>query len=166
MGTDHIPIIIRKAKPGDIDAIMKIETEQFLHPWKRSSFVNELTHDIAWFYVAERRENERNVVGIIVGYIIFWVYGETMELHNIAVSGTEKRKGIGKQLYGFMMDIAEKEHVEEIFLEVRQSNTEAIAFYETLGFKRVGERKNYYNEPVENALVYCLKPGFKKFATD
>jgi ribosomal-protein-alanine N-acetyltransferase len=151
-----LEIFLRKAKFDDIDRIIEIETEQFLHPWKRSAFVNELTHDIAWFYVAECTLPGKGKT--VAGYIIFWVFGDTMELHDIAVAGDQKRKGIGKRLYELMMETARKKNVEEIFLEVRQSNDEAIAFYYNMGFQQVGMRKNYYSQPTENALIFRLLP--------
>ena len=143
--------MIRKARTGDIEAIMEIEDRQFLHPWKKKYFIAEISHDISYFYVAEDERTKE-----ILGYIIFWIIEEMLELHHIAVSGRHKRKGIGKQLFYFMLKTGEQEKVEEIFLEVRTSNIEAITFYESFGFKLVGTRKDYYNNPREDALIYKL----------
>ena len=86
-----------------------------------------------------------------------------MELHTIAVSKKHKQKGIGKRLFLFMMETAKKKKVEEIFLEVRCSNTEAIAFYESFHFQQVGVRKGYYSSPREDALIYKLTlPSHKR----
>jgi ribosomal-protein-alanine N-acetyltransferase len=144
-------IRIRKTREEDIDAVMDIENQQFLHPWKRKYFADELDHDIAYFYIAEDTDT-----GGTAGYIIFWVIEDTMELHNIAVSGEYKRKGVGKQLFDFMTATAKRKGVLEVFLEVRQSNAEAIGFYEKLGFKQIYIRKDYYNNPVEDAVIYKL----------
>lgn len=145
-------IRIRKARQKDIAGVVDIENRQFLHPWKEKYFSDELDHDIAYFYVAEDTADN-----VILGYIIFWVIEETMELHNIAVSPRHKRKGIGKQLYDFMMDTARDKRVEECFLEVRASNREARNFYEKLGFEEIAIRKDYYNNPVEDATIYKKK---------
>lgn len=147
-----ITINIRKAKHKDISGVMDIETQQFPHPWKEKYFVHELDHDIAYFYVAENKDD-----GHIAGYIIFWIIEETMELHNIAVSRLYMRKGIGKQLFDFMVHTAQNKNVKECFLEVRASNQEARSFYEKLGFKKIAERKDYYNQPVENAVIYEMR---------
>lgn len=146
------PIYIRKARSKDIAQIMEIEIEQFPHPWKRDYFISELTHDISFFYVAENKRT-----GELAGLIIYWIFGETMELHHIATAGNYKKKGIGKQLLEFMLEMAKQEQVAEVFLEVRESNTVAIGFYEAFGFQQAGVRKNYYSEPVENALIYRLE---------
>lgn len=142
-------IRIRKARSRDIDAIYSIEQEQFLHPWKKKFFTSELTHNISFFYVAEDTDSME-----VAGYIIFWIIEETLELHDIAVKGTYKKKGLGGRLMSFMFETAEARGVEEMFLEVRKSNKEAICFYEKFNFKQIDERKNYYTDPVENALVY------------
>lgn len=92
----------------------------------------------------------------IVGYIIFWIIEETLELHDIAVKTGCKKKGIGAQLMRFLLETARSSKVEELFLEVRQSNAEAIHFYEAFRFKPIDVRKNYYTDPLEDALVYKL----------
>jgi ribosomal-protein-alanine N-acetyltransferase len=144
----------RKARASDIEAIMDIEAEQFLHPWKKHYFISELTHDISYFYAAEDVRTGR-----VAGYIVFWIIEETLELHHIAVAGQYKKKGIGKQLFRFMLDTAEKQKVTEIFLEVRASNTEVITFYESFHFQRIAVRKNYYESPREDASIYKLELG-------
>jgi ribosomal-protein-alanine N-acetyltransferase len=151
MTTEEIKLQTRKAKTGDIDTITGIENRQFRHPWKKHQFSGELTHDISYFYVCEDAGSKE-----AVGYIIFWIMEKTMELHRIAVSEKYRQKGIGKRLFMFMMETAKKKKVEEIFLEVRGSNTEAITLYESFHFRQVGVRKNYYSSPPEDALIYRL----------
>lgn len=101
--------------------------------------------------MAEDRESNE-----IIGYIIFWIIQETLELHDIAVRGKHKKKGIGFLMMNFMLEIASARKVEALFLEVRKSNSEAIKFYETFNFKQIGVRKNYYQNPIEDALVLRL----------
>ena len=144
-------ILIRKARPGDIDAVYYIKKEQFSNPWKKQFFYDELDHDIAFFYVAEDTTSKE-----IIGYIIFWIIRETLELHDIAVIEKYKKKGAGSQMMEFMLETAGARQVEEMFLEVRQSNTAAIAFYEKYHFKKIDMRKDYYTEPVEDASVFAL----------
>jgi [ribosomal protein S18]-alanine N-acetyltransferase len=144
-------IRIRKTKAKDIPAIVAIENQQFPHPWKENQFTSELDHNIAFFYAAEDTVSLQ-----IIGYIIFWVIEDMIELHNIAVSGEHKKKGIGKQLLLFMLEKATEKKVSEIFLEVRQSNSEAISFYEAFKFKKIAVRKQYYDNPCEDAAIFKL----------
>ena len=110
-------MLLRKAEASDIDAIVEIEERQFLHPWKSSYLIDELSHDISYFYVAEDE-----TVKEVAGYIIFWLIEDMMELHHIAVSDNYKKKGVGKELFLFMLKTAQQNKVEKIFLEVRKSN--------------------------------------------
>ncbi len=167
-------MVIRKAQHADIDRVHQIKVEQFPNPWKKELFHDELTHDMAHFYVAEEKnkillgtgntgeqldKKSGENVGEIVGYILFWIIEETLELHDIAVSGRNQGKGIASTLMDFLLKSARKKKVEEIFLEVRRSNQKAITLYEKFDFKKIGERKNYYNNPPEDALIYGFYPN-------
>ena len=48
---------------------------------------------------------------------------------------------------------AEQAGVASCFLEVRKSNVRALALYESMGFQRVGTRRNFYEAPVEDGIV-------------
>jgi ribosomal-protein-alanine N-acetyltransferase len=146
---EEFPIRIRKARLDDIDAIATIEEQWFPHPWKKKYLTDELAHDISYFYVAEDILTHR-----MAGYIIFWIIEDLLELHKIVTKGNYQRKGIGKKLFLFMLEMAKQKKVKEIFLEVRKSNTAAIEFYESFHFELAGIRKAYYQDPVEDALVY------------
>lgn len=148
---DKSKIKIRRAKLADIDKICKIEAQQFTNPWKQDYFTNELDHHIAYFYVGEDTDSRE-----ILGYIIFWIIEDMLELHKIAVSADSTGKGIGKQLFGFMLDTAMTNGVEELFLEVRKSNEGAIKLYEAFHFQLIDVRKAYYPDPIEDALIYKL----------
>jgi ribosomal-protein-alanine N-acetyltransferase len=148
---EEFHIRIRKAEANDISAIAGIEQQQFPHPWKKSYLIAELSHDISYFYVAEDTVGSR-----VAGYIIFWIVEDLLELHKIVSAENYKRKGIGKKLFLFMVEIAKQKEVKEVFLEVRKSNTEAIKFYESFHFELAGTRKDYYQDPMEDALIYRL----------
>jgi len=147
----ELRIRIRKAGANDIDAIADIEQQRFPHAWKKSYLLDELSHDISYFYVAEDIVSSR-----VAGYIIFWIIEDLVELHKIVSAGNYQRKGIGKKLFLFMMEIAGQKKAKEVFLEVRKSNTEAIKFYESFHFELAGTRKDYYQDPTEDALIYRL----------
>jgi len=149
-------IKIRKASSSDLEAVYQIECEQFPNPWKKKYFSEELLHDIANFYVAEDKSVQQ-----VIGYVIFWIVEEMLELHKIAVSASYTGRGIGKRLFRFMLEKAVEQGVEELFLEVRKSNIGAIKLYESFAFKQIDIRKDYYNEPTEDALIFklILSPG-------
>jgi [ribosomal protein S18]-alanine N-acetyltransferase len=148
---EELHLRIRKTTYSDIDVIVDIENQRLPHPWKKKYLTDELTHDISYFFLAEDMLSNR-----VAGYIIFWIIEDQIELHKIVTSEDYQRKGVGKKLLLFMLEIAGQKKVNEIFLEVRISNLEAIKFYEFFHFKLTGIRKNYYIEPQEDALIYRL----------
>ena len=148
---------IRKAKTSDIKSILRIENQRFPHPWKEKYFTGELDHDISYFYVAEDSDARG-----IAGYIIFWIIADLLELHKIATAEEYKKKGVGKELFLFMLKTAGQKKVGKIFLEVRRSNADAIKWYESFAFRCVGVREGYYSDPAEDALIYCLDTSLKR----
>ena len=92
----------------------------------------------------------------IVGFLIARFVTPECELENIAVLPAVRRRGIGKQLLEALKLAANETNCESVFLEVRESNQPARAFYENVGFKQEGRRKTYYSNPFEDAVLYRL----------
>lgn len=86
----------------------------------------------------------------VKGYLILHDSYDLYEIMKIAVEKEFRNKKIGEQLIKFYLD----NWKENLFLEVRESNKIAICFYEKLGFKNVGKRKNYY--PNGEAAILML----------
>jgi ribosomal-protein-alanine acetyltransferase len=147
--TNKPKIAIQKAEGPDIEAVYNIEIEESSHPWKKSYFLAEISNDISYFFICRDLES-----GDIAGYIVSWIIEDILEIHNLAVKEPFKRRGIATALLNFMVTLARQEKVKEMFLEVRESNQNAVALYKKLGFKLKGRRKDYYNNPPEDALIY------------
>ena len=80
-----------------------------------------------------------------------------MELLNVAVGPNWRRRGFGSVLLNTALADCHANSYEAIFLEVRESNERAIAFYKKHGFDVSGRRPNYYRNPDESALTMSLK---------
>lgn len=92
--------------------------------------------------------------GRAIGYFLAAAsYGEA-ELYRIAVLPTFRGQGKGERLMKSFLRYLPKD-TEKVYLEVRESNKCAIGLYEKLGFRKIGERKNYYGN--ENGLIYILE---------
>jgi ribosomal-protein-alanine acetyltransferase len=76
------------------------------------------------------------------------------ELESIVVAPEAQRKGIGKKLLTALLARAKETNSESVFLEVRESNAAARKLYEKTGFERTGQRKSYYINPTEDAVLY------------
>ncbi|MCL2026099.1 MAG: ribosomal protein S18-alanine N-acetyltransferase [Leptospirales bacterium] len=135
--------IIRKTLESDIDHIMIIEKEGG-GVWKREYFLNELKNPFSLFLSAFTDGN-------LSGFAVVWSAADELQLNNIAVSKNQRRSGIGRALLEFIEKYPYKQKPARIFLEVREKNLTAIKFYETLGFKVTGTRKNYYGD--DNAVL-------------
>jgi ribosomal-protein-alanine N-acetyltransferase len=83
------------------------------------------------------------------------VAGEA-EILNLAVGAAWRRRGIGGHLMDTALEVARASGVGRVFLEVRESNAAARAFYERLGFAQEGCRRSYYSDPPEDALLLSL----------
>ena len=75
------------------------------------------------------------------------------QITNIAVDPEYRRQGLGREIVSALIGYAEENGIASISLEVRASNAPAVALYSSLGFEIVGERRNFYRAPIENALV-------------
>ena len=140
-------IIIRDMAESDIKEIAELEKECFSEPWSEDSLKDELTNETARFYVL--RDNEK-----LLGYIgANNICGEVY-ITNVAVSSDYRGKGYGKRLVNHLLKQSKLEKALFVTLEVRKSNANAIALYEKCGFKKIGERKNFYSKPTEDALIY------------
>ncbi len=137
---------IEKMTSSDIAEIAKLEKDCFSSPWSEDGLKSELTNDFARFFVAF---SENKIAGYIGAHSVI---GEVY-ITNVAVFPEFRRQGIAKKLIATLLETGENEKAEFVTLEVRKSNFSAISLYEKLGFKAVGERKNFYEKPRENAVL-------------
>lgn len=140
---------ISKMSKSDISEITELEKTCFSEPWSEKSLKEELANDTARFYVL--RDNET-----LLGYIGANNICNEVYITNVAVNEKYRGKGYGKMLVNHLVKQAEAENALFVTLEVRKSNESAIALYEKCGFKKIGERKNFYSKPTEDALIYTL----------
>ena len=89
----------------------------------------------------------------VVGYIIGRKIPPEGEIYRIAVREDKRKRGIGYRLLSFALKTERGSGVETVFLEVRSRNTAARALYRAYGFKEISIRKNYYQNPSDDAIV-------------
>lgn len=136
-------MIIRQALPNDIDAILKIESLSIPNPYTQEQFLEEFNNKNSHFFVVVNK-NE------IIAYLLCHLILDEIELIKIVVHLNFHRQGIGTKLFKQISKVCPK--IKKIHLEVRESNQNAIQFYEKLGFNKVGQRTNYYSNQ-ENAIL-------------
>jgi ribosomal-protein-alanine N-acetyltransferase len=91
--------------------------------------------------------------GQICGFLVARITGDEAEILNAAVDPAHRRKGIGSALLTTAISSAQAQNAKTIYLEVRESNSAAVSFYQRHGFEKTAQRRGYYSSPTENAVV-------------
>jgi ribosomal-protein-alanine acetyltransferase len=143
------PYRIRSASLGDAATMVAIERRCFGDPWSEESFREALTSAWTFCLVAQ---SVRGIIGYLVGREV----AGTGEVLNLAVAPESRRRGVGSGLLRAGLAALRQRSVDEVFLEVRESNRSAQALYLAHGFRPVGQRSAYYRNPREDALVLRL----------
>jgi len=143
------PYRIRPAVPADAKAMLALERRAFTDPWSEASVHEALTSAWTFGLVAETGRG-------IAGYLIGREVAGTGEVLNLAVAPEVRRRGIAGALLEAGLVAFRRRKVDEVFLEVRESNRPAQALYLSRGFRAVGQRASYYRNPKEDALVLRL----------
>ena len=130
----------------DVIPVYELEKECFSVPWSIKSISEELQNANARFILVE-------INGETAGYVgSYFVSGEVY-ITNVAVKNKYRRKGVAVGLLSKLIDLAKEAKSEFVSLEVRCSHTPAISLYGQLGFEGLGVRKNFYENPREDALI-------------
>lgn len=139
-------MMITKMNSSHVSAVAALEAVCFDDPWSQRSVASELDNPLSAWLVALQD-------GEVVGYVgSQTVLGET-DMMNVAVSPKARRQGIAHALITALVEQLKEAGSHCLTLEVRASNTPAIALYEKLEFHPIGRRKNYYHNPKEDALI-------------
>jgi len=177
---------IGRARGIDLRAVKLLEAEAGLSPWDESEYVRELGRPDSFFWVAKIGSQ---FAGFILARLITTkpfnldeslfgdhpadskVYPEKsakspektaekeIEIYNLAVKSEFQGFSIGSGLLSKILDEALTTERLKIFLEVRQSNAKALEFYRKHGFQVIGERRNFYRNPSEDAVLLGLSIG-------
>ena len=138
------PVTVRALGFSDLPQVISIERRAFPTPWSLSMFVLELSKPSGVCLAAVSGKR-------VVGYLICARYADIWHLMNIAVDPHARRHGVGTALLAEMLQRAGRD--EPYTLEVRPSNTGAIALYEQFGFRSAGTRRRYYRDTGEDAVI-------------
>jgi ribosomal-protein-alanine N-acetyltransferase len=146
------PFLIRKEKKEDLSPsffqeIVSLDREVFSDPWSVVTWERTFKNPRSSFFTAHLGET-------LVGYLVAVTVLSVGEIHTLGVHPIYRRKKIATHLWHAFLSDFRQEGGEVVFLEVRKSNFPAIAFYKKMGFTLVGERKNYYYAPKEDAFLF------------
>lgn len=130
----------------DLEQLIAIENECFSMPWSRQSYETELKNQWANYLVCDW-------AGEVAAYVGMWTVFEEAHITNVAVAKKFRGRGLGRILMREEEKVARAKLANRILLEVRPSNSAALAMYRGLGYIPISVRKEYYEDNGEDALV-------------
>ena len=139
-------LVFRNLTETDILNVVALEKKVFSDSWTKQSIYDTYCQSQAFVIVAESD-------GELVGYCIVYYVLDEGEIARIAVDENVRRKGVGRGLLDYVCKCCEEKQILQLLLDVRESNTAARAFYKQYGFVEDGVRKNFYEQPRENAIL-------------
>ena len=142
-------IYVSHFEKNELSAIAEIENLSINPPWSYKAICDFSEYNTNRIITAK-------IDGVVAGYITYSVIIDEVQIANVAVHPDFRRKGIAEKLLRFLIDEAKESNMFVITLEVRNSNIPAIKLYEKCDFSNVGVRKNYYKNPVEDAILMNL----------
>lgn len=139
-------LIVREARPADLEEIAELEVRCFSAPWSREALEHDMISNAMSKYIVAEFE------GKVVGYMGFWNIVNEAHVNNVAVSPDYRRLHIGSAIIDTFLKFCDEKGFYGETLEVRVSNSPAIGLYEKFGFEEAGVRPGYY-EDGEDALI-------------
>jgi len=139
-------LVMDRMREQDLAEVMELERKAFASPWTRDMYLRELEKPEGCYVVA-RCEGE------LVGYGGTLLILDEAHVMTLAVREDRRRRGVGARLLLELIRRSERKGARFLTLEVRKSNQAAIELYGRFGFQIMGERKHYYLDNLENALI-------------
>lgn len=143
---DFEKIEFRPMKEADLPQVSALEEASFSSPWSLKSFADALQKDYYFFAVAVVENEIIAQAGLTISF-------DEADVSNVAVKENQRRQGIAHHLMEYLLKQGEERGVNAFTLEVREHNLPAIALYHDFGFCDEGIRKNFYQNPTENAII-------------
>jgi len=141
---------VSDACENDIDWLLEVEREAFIPPWTHGTLLSEIYDSDSYFVIA--REG-----GLNLGFVILKRLVDSGELLQIATHKDARRRGVASMLLAAAITHSKECGLDAVFLEVRKSNDAAASLYIKHGFVPNRVRKNYYADPIEDAVEMVLR---------
>lgn len=148
----EFPMSVREMRTGDVPAVYAIQAASRFENWSLATFSKLLSKPSTFAFVAEAPD--ASGVWKLAGYAVFSLAADEAELLAIATSPEFLRKGVATELFAEGEAALSDAGARNFYLEVRDGNLGAVAFYHSLGFEKTGERGNYYPDGEAAALMF------------
>jgi [ribosomal protein S18]-alanine N-acetyltransferase len=142
---------LKALEPAQLEAVADLDRRCLGGMWTIDGYRRELDSPNSDLLILQSESSQ------ILGVGCVWAILEEAHITMLAIDPQFQRQGLGLALLHSLLGSARQRGLEWATLEVRVSNEGAIALYERFGFEAVGERKRYYQNPEENALILWRK---------
>jgi ribosomal-protein-alanine N-acetyltransferase len=142
--------MMRPVYQSDIDQLLRIEKAVHVAPWTYDTFKACLQAGYPGWLIEQDEK--------VIGFIIVSLTTDECHVLNLCVDHSHQSQGVGRKLLTYALNHAAQKGMHIAYLEVRRSNTRAIALYEKMHFQQIGERKGYYPTVAgeEDALIFAI----------
>jgi ribosomal-protein-alanine N-acetyltransferase len=141
------PSVRRASADEPLDALAALQAETFLRPWSVDAIRQELRDSpVARVYLLETPRR-------LLGFCACWVVAGELHINSLAIAPDVRRQGHARRLLQAVCAEAAAAGATAATLEVRRSNQPAVALYTALGFTIEAVRRDYYEQPTEDALI-------------
>ena len=147
---DNLPLY-RSMTAEDLDTVIAIENEVYAHPWTLGNFYDSLNAGYQCWIM--------EIAGEIAGYGVVSTGAGEAHLLNMSIAARRQRRGLGREMLEFLIQLARESYARKIYLEVRPSNLAGRRLYAGAGFIEVATRRGYYPGPGgrEDAVIMELE---------
>lgn len=139
-------IILDNLKTKYLDSLVELENKCFKIPWSRNMFLGDVDNPNAYYILLINDDR-------VIGYCGLYRVLDESSITNIAVHPDFRKKGLATLMLKNIFEYCLKSSISFVTLEVRESNKDAMKLYMDNGFELVGERKNYYADNRETAIL-------------
>mgnify|MGYP001194734745 CR=1 FL=1 len=130
-----------------IDQVLEIEKINFSHPWDTDQFYSYCMQPMKFLSYVYFKSSK------VIGYLMSETIIDEVHIHNIAVEKKYQNNKVGLKLIKHLIQQSKLLNKSKICLEVSNTNISALKVYCNLGFKKVGERKGYYEDNTDAILM-------------
>jgi len=150
---------IEQMREQDLPEVVHLEETTGLNRWGYDAYRRELLKNPNSIMLISRDITDSRPGKSVLGFFAGWIVEDELHVNNIATRPDSRRKGVGESLMASALEEARLRGVRFVLLEVRASNNPAQTLYVKLGFHYVGRRRDYYRQPVEDAMLMRLELG-------
>lgn len=137
---------IKAMNSSHVEGVFEVSKLSLSETWNMESIERELSNKLAKYFVALDGDK-------VIGFIGMWIILDEGDITNIAVHPNYRKQGIGNLLINRLVSLCKESNINSLTLEVREGNIPAQNLYKKHKFKEEGLRKNFYDNPKENAII-------------